>query len=352
MDDPTLVKFPLPLLTALLFCVIAVLLWRLKLGVRRSTAIFSALAAFCAVEALLVALRFGYAIEILTPVQRLLPLLLGPLMYLGFAALTVGAPTLRRMMACHLAAPIIVLALFRLFLENLRPLDWVISASYLFYGTALLLLWRKGPDVLTYARLDVTRSLSKWMLRGVGLLAFALVLDTAIAFDFALNQGAHAAALISYGTVPLIALLLAVLVTLPSILSEPGRKAAVISKADETDSETLGRLNDLMRNDQLFLDPNLTVQRLARRLHLPARNISAAVNRAKGMNVSQYVNTFRLAYAADLLVNENDSVANIAQRSGFLSRSNFYREFQRVYDQSPTEYRSNGSPANGQPASR
>ena len=35
----------------------------------------------------------------------------------------------------------------------------------------------------------------------------------------------------------------------------------------------------------------------------------------------------------------NDSVTKIAAESGFLTRSNFYREFQRVYDQSPTEYR-------------
>lgn len=349
MDDPTLVKFPLPMLTALLFCVIATLVWRLELGVRRAAAIFFALFTLCAVEALLVGLRFGYGIETLIPVQRTLPLLLGPLMYLGFAALTVDVRTFRKTMAYHLAAPIIVLAVFWLFVEDLRALDWVFSASYLFYSVALFLLWRKGPDVLTYARLEVTRSLSNWILRGIGLLVFILALDATIALDFALNQGANVAALISYGTAPLIVILLAVLVKLPSILSEAARKAYAVSKADRTDNETISRLEELMLNDQLFLDPNLTVQRLAKRLHLPARKVSAAVNKAKGVNVSQYVNEFRLAYAADLLVSGNESVARIAERSGFLTRSNFYREFQRVHDRSPTEYRSTGPLANKQP---
>lgn len=349
MDDPTLVKFPLPVLTAFLCCVIATFVWRLDLGVRRATVTFSALFTLCAVEALLVGLRFGYGIETLMPLQSTLPLLLGPLMYLGFAALTGGVRTFRKIMAFHLAAPLIALAVFWFFIEDQRTFDWVISASYLFYSVALFRLWRKGPDVLTHARLEVTRSVSNWMLRGIGLLVFILALDATIAVDFALNQGTNVAALISYGTAPLIVILLAALVKLPSILSEAGTKKHAADKGDPTDSETLCRLDQLMLNDQLFLDPNLTMQRLAKRLHLPARKVSAAVNKAKGINISQYVNEFRLAYAADLLVSGNESVARIAEMSGFMTRSNFYREFQRVYDQSPTEYRSTRPLANEQP---
>ncbi|WP_346907284.1 hypothetical protein [uncultured Roseibium sp.] len=124
--------------------------------------------------------------------------------------------------------------------------------------------------MLTYARLEVARSLSNWILRGIGLLVFILALDATIALDFVLNQGAHVAVLISYGTAPLIVILLAVLVKLPSILSEADRKAYPVKTVDITDSETVGRLEELMLNDQLFLDPGLTVQRLAKRLHLPA----------------------------------------------------------------------------------
>jgi AraC-like DNA-binding protein len=57
------------------------------------------------------------------------------------------------------------------------------------------------------------------------------------------------------------------------------------------------------------------------------------------MNMSQYVNGFRLDHAARLLRETNDSVTQVMSQSGFLTRSNFYREFQRVYRQTPAQYR-------------
>ena len=63
----------------------------------------------------------------------------------------------------------------------------------------------------------------------------------------------------------------------------------------------------------------------------------------RGVNVSQYVNALRLEHAADLLSSSDESVATIMTRSGFLTRSNFYREFQRRYGQTPAAYRSSVS---------
>lgn len=346
MDAPTLLNFPLPMMTALLCGVIAVLVGRLELGAARASAMFAALFALCAVEALLVGLRFGYGIEALIPLQRTLPLFLGPMMYLGFAALTFGKRDFATVVLLHLGAPVVVMALFWLLVDDLRLLDWVISASYLFYIAALFRLWRKGPDALTHARIDVTRSLSAWILRGIGLLVFILLLDSAIALDFAVNRGANASTLISYGTVPLIIILLAVLLTIPPMLARgrSGAKPAMAPGADDARVEASVRA--LLEKDRLFLDSDLTVQRLAKRLHLPARALSGAINRTRCMNVSQYVNEFRLAHAADLLVTTDASVSKIAEQSGFLTRSNFYREFQRVHGCSPTEFRQAGRPEN------
>ncbi|POF30486.1 helix-turn-helix transcriptional regulator [Roseibium marinum] len=344
MDDPALVSFPLPMLTALLCSVLALLVWRLELGPVRANALFSAFFALGAVSAYFVALRFGYGFDALIPLQRTLPLFVAPLLYLGFASMTVEKRDLARSILFHLGAPFIAMGLFWLLAEDLRALDWLISASYAVYALALYLLWRKGPDALIFARVDMTRSLSNWILRGIGFLIFLLLLDTAIAVDFAVNRGSNVARLISYGTVPLILLLLAALVTLPLMFSRSRAAAQAMPAPEPEDAEVEARLRTLMDEQQLFLDPDLTVQRLARRLHLPARSLSAAINRTQGSNVSQYVNTFRLAHAARLLVEADDSVTRIAVQSGFMTRSNFYREFQRVYGQSPTEYRLSARP--------
>lgn len=342
MDGSTLVNFPLPMLTALLCGLLALLVGRLDLGTARAGALFSTLFGLCAVESLLVGLRFGYGIEALIPLQRALPLYLGPIMYLGFVALTVGKRDFARVVGIHLSAPLVAIALFWLLVDDLRHLDWLISASYLFYIGALFLLWRKGPDALILARIDVTRSLSGWMLRGIGLLVFILLLDSAIALDFAVNRGANASTLISYGTVPLIIAMLAVLITIPPLLARPPAPARPVPVSDAQDIGIEASVRALMEDSKLFLDPDLTVQRLAKRLHVPARSLSGAINRVRGLNVSQYVNEFRLAHAADLLVRSDESVAKIAEQSGFLTRSNFYREFQRVHTMSPSAYRNSG----------
>ncbi|WP_299818806.1 AraC family transcriptional regulator [uncultured Roseibium sp.] len=339
MDDPALVSFPLPMLTALLCSVLAILVWRLELGPVRANALFSAFFGLGAVSSYFVALRFGYGFDALIPLQRTLPLFMAPLLYLGFASMTVEKRELAGSLLFHLGAPFIAMGLFWLLAEDLKALDWLISASYAVYALALYLLWRKGPDALIFARVDMTRSLSNWILRGVGFLIFLLFLDTAIAVDFAVNRGSNVVRLISYGTVPLILLLLAALVTLPLVFSRSRVTAQALPAPDAEDTQVEARLRTLMDEQQLFLDPDLTVQRLARRLHLPARSLSAAINRTQGSNVSQYVNTFRLAHAARLLVESDDSVTKIAAQSGFMTRSNFYREFQRVHGQSPTEYR-------------
>ena len=338
-----MLNFPLPMLMSLLCGMLAVLVWRLDLGCARASGMFSGLLALCTVQALSVGLRFGYGMSELIPLQRTLPMFFGPLMYLCFVALTVDTRDFTRRAVVHLSAPIVILVLFWSSFSDLQYLDALISLSYLVYCVALFLLWRKGPDALIYARVDVTETLSSWTLRSVALLVFVLILDTTIAVDFQLNGGANAPALISYGTLPLIALLFALLVTVPRLTTHTAKTEA--ANFDTSDTEIVDRIDALMKDAQLFLDHDLSVQRLARRLHVPARDVSGAINRTQGTNVSQYVNTFRLKYAAELLTASDDSVGSIAQKSGFLTRSNFYREFQRVYGQSPSSFRSNRSSA-------
>lgn len=71
--------------------------------------------------------------------------------------------------------------------------------------------------------------------------------------------------------------------------------------ATPQDREILDRIDQLLVGQKLARDENLTLSRLARRAGLPARQISTAVNRLAGKNVSQYINDFRIAEACRLL---------------------------------------------------
>ncbi|OCW55835.1 helix-turn-helix domain-containing protein [Hoeflea olei] len=338
MQD-TVLALPLPLLSALLCAVIAVLVLRLDLGSDKAPVLFSALFALFALQALLVGVRFGYGIDHFVGLQRVLPLFTGPLIYLAFSALAVPAAPFRKMLVWHLGAVIAVILALQALPDRIGPGDWAIGISYVFYVIALLRLWRTGPDGLIHARLDVARDVNRWMLWAAGLLMVTLALDIAIAASFAMQMSAQVSAIISYGTAMLILFLLGVVLVLPRFLKERAARPRTSTTVDAEAARLEAAACELLRSTELYLDPDLSVQRLAKRLHVPVRNLSLAINESKGMNVSQYVNGFRLSHAADLLVSSDDSVAAIMVRSGFLTRSNFYREFQRVYGQTPAAYR-------------
>lgn len=93
-----------------------------------------------------------------------------------------------------------------------------------------------------------------------------------------------------------------------------------------------------MRGRQLYLDPDLTLARMARMLGVPAKVLSAAVNQASGGNVSRYVNGWRITRAAELWA-RGTPVTSAMLESGFATKSNFNREFQRIKGCTPSQWR-------------
>ena len=53
----------------------------------------------------------------------------------------------------------------------------------------------------------------------------------------------------------------------------------------------------LLEEQKLYLDPDLTLNQIARRLILPIKGVSSAVNRTTGENVSRYINARRMDVA-------------------------------------------------------
>ena len=108
-------------------------------------------------------------------------------------------------------------------------------------------------------------------------------------------------------------------------------------EASEQDAEIVARLDALMEAERLYLDPDLTLTRLARRLIVPVKQVSAAINKVTGENVSRYINAARIKAAQEALA-AGESVTNAMLASGFNTKSNFNREFLRVTGQAPSEW--------------
>ncbi len=106
------------------------------------------------------------------------------------------------------------------------------------------------------------------------------------------------------------------------------------------DQQLFRRLCDLMdSSDHIYLDADLDRSRLAQLLGTNEHYVTDAISAcANGKSVSGFLNEYRLRHAAHLLATTKDSVALIAELSGF-SRSSFFRNFSDFYGMSPSDYR-------------
>jgi AraC-like DNA-binding protein len=103
------------------------------------------------------------------------------------------------------------------------------------------------------------------------------------------------------------------------------------------DVEYMEKLELLLAQYPLYLEPSLTLARLSRRLGIPSKLLSAAINRSRNENVSRFINRYRIYHACERL-RAGDSVTEAMLVSGFNTKSNFNREFKRVTDHAPSEW--------------
>ena len=100
------------------------------------------------------------------------------------------------------------------------------------------------------------------------------------------------------------------------------------------------RICDLMDGpDHIYTDTDMDRNRLAQLLGTNEHYVTDAISTCTdGKSVNGFLNEYRLRYAARLLATTKDSVALIAELSGF-SRSSFFRIFSDAYGMSPSDYR-------------
>lgn len=98
------------------------------------------------------------------------------------------------------------------------------------------------------------------------------------------------------------------------------------------------RLCELMKNPDVFTDPDTNQDTLARLLGTNRTYIYDALRECADQTPTDFINGYRLRHAAHLLATTTDSVSLIAELCG-LSRPTFYRLFNDTYSMSPAEYR-------------
>ena len=108
--------------------------------------------------------------------------------------------------------------------------------------------------------------------------------------------------------------------------------------------ELFTKIDTLVRDKKLFLDPNLSLESLSDSLGISAGYLSFLINNYSSSNFSDYINQFRINQAKQLILDldyQNYKIVSIGLESGFNSKSTFYKSFKKFTGISPAEFKNN-----------
>ena len=81
------------------------------------------------------------------------------------------------------------------------------------------------------------------------------------------------------------------------------------------------------------------MEMLGRELGMSRAQVHRKLKAISGQSASEFIRTFRLQRAAELLLQDAGNIAEIAYMVGFNSQAYFTRSFQELFGCSPREYR-------------
>lgn len=319
------------------------------------------------------------------------PLLHGPLLFLYTAELTGQQSKYKGLWLLHfLPAIIIYLALFPFF--NLPPAEKIsiyrnkgagyeglltvcfisILLSGIAYVAASLLLLRRFRKTIKNEFSNIERINLAWLrylVYGIAVIWIAVILgdDTwvfgsVVVFVFILGFFGIRQVGIFTGTPPQVPpRLFTTSGILPAKSSPPAAEAQEVEWAgpapvnsafskvkyeksglDPKRAEMIYRqLVDLMTDQMLFTDPDLTLAALAKTLDVHPNHLSQVINSYTGRNFYDFVNFHRVEEfkkLAPLPGNRNYTLLSLAFECGFNSKTSFNRNFKKATGLSPTEY--------------
>jgi AraC-like DNA-binding protein len=113
----------------------------------------------------------------------------------------------------------------------------------------------------------------------------------------------------------------------------------------EPSEELAGQITMLrahMEKQEPYMDPDLTIRELALQIGMDTKAASLLINHALNQHFYDFVNSYRIAKAADMLkdpANKKMTVLEILYHVGFNSKSSFNTAFKKQIGYTPTDFR-------------
>jgi len=125
----------------------------------------------------------------------------------------------------------------------------------------------------------------------------------------------------------------------PDEEDEPDLKYARSALTSDHAAKLADRLETAMRKETLYLDPNLSLQKLSQHVGGLPNQVSQTLNQEIGASFFDYVSRWRIEASKPRIMAGDASVLAVALDVGFNSRSAFYKAFKRETGMTPKSYR-------------
>lgn len=110
----------------------------------------------------------------------------------------------------------------------------------------------------------------------------------------------------------------------------------------ERASKYLQKLEQYMQNEKPYLDADLTIEKLSKRISIPRHYLTQVISEQLNKNFYLFINEYRINTVKTLIdAPENDSMnmLDIACKSGFNSKSTFNVAFKKLTNMTPSQYK-------------
>jgi AraC-like DNA-binding protein len=110
----------------------------------------------------------------------------------------------------------------------------------------------------------------------------------------------------------------------------------------EPQQQLAEKLTDFMEQKKPYLEPHITVERLAIKLNVSPKLLSCTINNKLNMNFFELIGTYRVAEAKKRLADSEfrqKPIGEIMKSCGFNSKSVFNQAFKKTVGVTPSHYR-------------
>jgi YesN/AraC family two-component response regulator len=105
--------------------------------------------------------------------------------------------------------------------------------------------------------------------------------------------------------------------------------------------ELKDNLMSLISEDRIYLNKDITLKSLSNELSITTHQLSEYLNKERKESFNDFVNSFRIQYAQELLMKSETSIytlEGVSSESGFKSLATFHRNFKKHTGTSPLKW--------------